>query len=323
MDFYPPRTPYVTVYPNEKLVFKDHFSSLLLSGEWWMTCLELSILIAISTAAVWCAPEIVNVKGSMPLKEIAAFFWTKALVTRVYNTYCEAIFFSFPQHRTQPSRDHALKNKKDLCGRDMKELKTIQYHDCLTLLSQSVLNLVIYFYVPGFYPAARDVYPSWWERVLRLLANHCVLSFTMYWMHRALHVVPPLWKHVHSYHHFAKHALSRNTYQDHWFDNFCNAIVGHGFAQVLVPLDHDMFWVSHLFRICESLEKHSGVSCHYNIAHSLQSWFPYAQMPHHHDWHHEGHKGSNYTFTSIGGIWDCIFGTNQKVAKNKMDKSVL
>ena len=29
------------------------------------------------------------------------------------------------------------------------------------------------------------------------------------------------------------------------------------------------------------------------------------QMPHHHDWHHEGHKGCNYTFTSLGGLWDC------------------
>ena len=31
------------------------------------------------------------------------------------------------------------------------------------------------------------------------------------------------------------------------------------------------------------------------------------QMPHHHDWHHEGHKGCNYTFSSLGGLWDCIF----------------
>ena len=30
----------------------------------------------------------------------------------------------------------------------------------------------------------------------------------------------------------------RTTYQDHWFDNFGNAIVGHLFAQILVPLDN-------------------------------------------------------------------------------------
>lgn len=34
-------------------------------------------------------------------------------------------------------------------------------------------------------------------------------------------------------------------------------------------------------------------------------------MPHHHDWHHEGHKGCNYTFTSIGGLWDCVFSTRK------------
>ena len=76
-----------------------------------------------------------------------------------------------------------------------------------------------------------------------------------------------------------ENAPDRTTYQDHWFDNFGNAIVGHFFAQVnplkslhisedllktftqvLIPLDHDMFWLSRVLRICESLEKHSGVT---------------------------------------------------------------
>merc|ERR1719400_2561957 len=79
------------------------------------------------------------------------------------------------------------------------------------------------------------------------------MSFGMYWMHRALHVNPWLWRNIHSIHHWAKHPLSRTTYQDHWFDNFGNAIVGHFFAQVLIPLDHDMFWFSRVLRICELL----------------------------------------------------------------------
>ena len=53
-------------------------------------------------------------------------------------------------------------------------------------------------------------------------------------MHRALHVNGWLWKHIHSLNHWAKHPLSRNTYQDHWVDNFANSIVGFFFAQVLV-----------------------------------------------------------------------------------------
>ena len=39
------------------------------------------------------------------------------------------------------------------------------------------------------------------------------------------------WDKIHSYHHWAKHPLSRNTYDDHWLDNMGNAVVGHFCAQ--------------------------------------------------------------------------------------------
>ncbi len=54
-------------------------------------------------------------------------------------------------------------------------------------------------------------------------------------------------------------------------------------------------------------------SCYLNLAHQTQRWLPFAQMPHHHDWHHEGHKSCNFTFSSIGGVWDCAFGTRSIV----------
>ncbi|CAK9050394.1 Very-long-chain aldehyde decarbonylase GL1-10 (Protein GLOSSY 1-10) [Durusdinium trenchii] len=282
----------------------------LLSGDLSLTLLELITLGGLAAFACVRPEEKVNVEGSWSLKELTAFLCTKAVVTRIYNTYLEAIFFSFPEFRTQPSRDHALKNKKDLCGRDMMELQTIIYHDRLTLLSQFAFNVGLYYAIPGYYPAQAVVAPLH-QRALRLVGNHYLLSFGMYWMHRALHVVPWLWDKIHSYHHWAKHPLSRNTYDDHWLDNLGNAVIGHFCAQVLLPLDRGSFWLSHLFRIFESLEKHSGVSCGFNLAHQMQRFLPFAQMPHHHDWHHEGHKGSNYTFTSMGGLWDCVFGTRK------------
>ena len=104
---------------------------------------------------------------------------------------------------------------------------------------------------------------------------------------------------------------SRNTYQDHWLDNFANALVGEVAAQILIPLDFHSFWISRLLRIMESLEKHAGVCGATNLAHTAQRWLPFAQMPHHHDWHHEGHKSCNFTFAAIGGIWDCVFGTRK------------
>jgi len=239
-------------------------------------------------------------------------------VARLYNAYLEACFFSFPQYRIQPVKEHALaKAGKDLCGRDKLQLATMVWHDRATLVSQFGLNVLLYYLLPGYYPAALpddsqdDMLTLWFGRAGRLIINHYVMSFGMYWMHRSYHVVPWLWKHIHSLHHWAKHPLSRNTYQDHWADNFGNAIVGHCFAQILVPLDNVTFWFSHIFRIFESLEKHSGISCNLNLAHALQSALPFAQMPHHHDWHHEGHKSCNFTFCSLGGLWDCIFGTRK------------
>jgi hypothetical protein len=64
-----------------------------------------------------------------------------------------------------------------------------------------------------------------------------------------------------------QHPLSRNTYEDHWFDNFSNLLVGHICSQILVPLDYPTFLFSHIFRIAESLEKHSGISSPLNLAH--------------------------------------------------------
>ena len=96
---------------------------------------------------------------------------------------------------------------------------------------------------------------------------------------------------------------------DHWLDNCFNAVIAESCTQLLVPLPFELLIFSRCLRVCESLEKHSGCSGWINAAHSVQQWLPFAQMPHHHDWHHEGHKGSNYTFAALGGLWDTLFGT--------------
>lgn len=293
----------------EELPLRTHFSSLLLSGEWTATLAELSILSSITMAGAFGSPEVVNTPGSMSLLRLSALLWTIAVVRRFYNTWLEACYFAFPQYRTQPPREHSLTNRKDLTGRDLQQLNTIHFHDRLTMASQFALQLCLYYGLPGYFPRPDIPVGPLWERVARLVLNHYVLSFGMYWMHRSLHVVPFMWKYIHSYHHWARHPLSRNTYEDHWLDNFMNAIVGHVFGNILVPLDYSTFCFSQVFRVFESLEKHSGVSCWLNLAHQTQRIFPYSQMPHHHDWHHEGHKGSNFTFTSLGGVWDALFGT--------------
>ena len=315
------------------LRMSDHFSSLLFGESVFNTTLEFILLLApfIALGLYGVDSPVLNVEGSMSLLHLSVFFVVSSFVRRFYNTYLEAVYFTFPKLRIQPPKDHFLKQGKDLSGRDREQLSLLNWHDKMTMISQFLLNFGLYYALPGFYPAPVDEGEEIYflDRLKSLLLNHYVMSFGMYWAHRSLHAIPYLWDHIHSIHHWAKHPLSRNTYEDHWFDNFINAIIGHIFAQILVPIDQPTFWFSRIFRILESLEKHSGVSCGFNLAHSAQQWLPFAQMPHHHDWHHEGFKGSNYTFSSIGGLWDCVFGTrkggryraNNEYAATREDKS--
>jgi len=325
-DTMSPTTTYVFTHPakEDERRMMSHFSSLLLSGDWLSTSMELLLLGGLAAAAYCLPSEQVNVKKSMPLRHLALFFVAASLFRRVYNSYLEACYFAFPQHRTQPVREHQLKIIKDLCGRDLKQLQILVVHDRLTLVTSFALDVATYYAIPGFYPipvtsAVTGV--SIFERVVRLALNHYIMSFGMYWMHRACHMVPFMWNHIHAIHHFSHHPLSRTTYQDHWFDNFANQIIGHGFAQILLPLDHTTFFISRFFRIMESLEKHSGISCYLNLAHQTQRWLPFAQMPHHHDWHHEGHKSCNFTFSALGGVWDNVFGTRKAGRARMIDQT--
>jgi sterol desaturase/sphingolipid hydroxylase (fatty acid hydroxylase superfamily) len=296
----------------------DHFSSLLLSGDVTSTLVEV-----LTYTGLWFLPLLLyghhsaldqDLATNMTFHTFLGLHIACSLFVRVYNSYCEACYFSFPQYRTQPEKEHLLKQGKDLMGRSREQLQSLIFHDQMTFLTQTGFAVLTYLCLSGFYPAPTIIIgesQDWYFRAGRLMLNHYTMSYGMYWTHRALHVNPFLWKHIHSIHHHATHPLSRNTYQDHWIDNLGNAIMGQFLAQILVPLDFETFCFSRYLRIMESLEKHSGMSCYLNMAHFLQRWLPFSQMPHHHDFHHEGHKGCNYTFAALGGIWDVVFGTRK------------
>ena len=71
-------------------------------------------------------------------------------VRRLYNAYLEGVWFAFPKYRTQPPKEHKLKNAKDLCGRDLKQLEELDWHNKLTACTQFALNLALYYGLPGY-----------------------------------------------------------------------------------------------------------------------------------------------------------------------------
>ena len=127
----------------------------------------------------------------MELLDIAYAMWGLMFLRRVYNSYLEAVYCAFPFRRTQPSKTdntqtykqtdkqmdkHADKktdeqtdstHTKDLVGRNAAQVDGILVQDRLTFISIFVLDMLMYFLLPGFYP---EFYPScccWWKRWVR------------------------------------------------------------------------------------------------------------------------------------------------------------
>ncbi|KAG8467797.1 hypothetical protein KFE25_006849 [Diacronema lutheri] len=300
-----------TLYAKQEAEL-HHFSGLLFSGDRLNTVIEWGARAAIIGLGLANPGGIFTpAPGAQSLVEVGLWMCAISAFTRAYNAWLEYTYAKKPQYRTQPPVEHALRSKTDLVGRELTNLESQNMHDRRTLLLDAALVVALFTLNPGFFPGRDGVVHGSIERALRLLVHQYLISFTMYWAHRAGHVVPYKWANVHGVHHQSTHPLSRVTYQAHFLDNFMNAIYGHTFAQFLCPLDYTMYWACHVLRVMESLEKHSGLSCHYNVAHNLQRWLPYSQMPHHHDLHHEGSKRCNFTFSASGGLWDALFGTRK------------
>ena len=82
--------------------------------------------------------------SSMSPFQVGMFALAKSVFTRLYNAFQEAVFFAFPKGRTQPLAEHKLaKSGNDLNGRDKKQQDTLVAHDRLTLITDSVLNIIL------------------------------------------------------------------------------------------------------------------------------------------------------------------------------------
>ena len=149
-----PSTPYSWTEPPVAAA-AGHFSSLLFGGSVADTVLEITLLAAPFALVAARGDAAVNVPESMPLTELATFGVVTSILRRGYNAYLEAVWFTCPQHRTQGIRDHKLqKSATDLCGRELEQLRSLDYHNKLTAISQFVLNYFMYWALPAFYPAA-------------------------------------------------------------------------------------------------------------------------------------------------------------------------
>jgi len=268
---------------------------------------------------------------SMSFCELGFWLLMVHAISAFYTSLQERIYFQHPELHTQPNASKEKKTADYWENHQGTGNEAMAWHVCHQALTTHILlalsHMGAYYLLPGFFPSATAHTQPLLSVAVAFVLQLYIISFGMYWIHRVMHENEFLWKHVHSFHHVWTTPISRITYLDHPVEAWLLSQTGPAYlvAQLLVPLPQPAFYLLTLFRILESLEKHSGHTSWMNVAYSFQVWLPCASQPHHHDYHHEfirdnsKVKGCNYTFTAAGGLWDVMFGTRKEPFRRQQE----
>lgn len=146
------------------------------------------------------------------------------------------------------------------------------------------------------------LWPTHWPLWAQLPLAALTIEFGTYWMHRASHELPLLWR-LHAVHHSPERLYWINAARDHPLGAALTALASLPLAVLLgIPAD-----CLALYYVLQSV---NGLFQHANIAMQLGplNWlFSTADL---HRWHHSlkvGEANHNYGQSLI--LWDAIFGT--------------
>jgi len=128
-----------------------------------------------------------------------------------------------------------------------------------------------------------------------------ITEFLRYWVHRAQHAIPFLWK-FHSVHHSVVDLNILNLYRSHPIDYFLRNIIPPAFVYALGFSPLVIFYVTGLAMI--GALSHSGADLRNGL------WNRFFSTNEVHRWHHATkYKGAGYNFGVVLTLWDQIFGT--------------
>lgn len=154
--------------------------------------------------------------------------------------------------------------------------------------------------------------PAWLKLVLGVLS----FDFVTYWIHRASHKVPLLWR-LHRVHHSDTHMDSSTTFRFHPLELILIYQTGNILTAALFGSDVTALLVYYLVLSVFFFVEHSALRYPRWINNTLGLVLV---MPDHHRVHH--HRQQQFTdsnFADIFIIWDRLFGTYQLVPTQAKD----
>lgn len=155
-----------------------------------------------------------------------------------------------------------------------------------------------------------------WPYWVKLVLGVILYDFTTYWIHRASHQFPLLWK-FHRVHHSDTHMDSSTTFRFHPLEIILVYQTGNVLTAALFGTDMTSLALYYLILYVFFFLEHSNL----NYPNWLNHTFGLVLvMPDHHRVHH--HKDQRYTdsnFADIFILWDRIFRTFKWVTVKKED----
>jgi ornithine lipid hydroxylase len=147
-----------------------------------------------------------------------------------------------------------------------------------------------------------DVWPGWWPIWAQLLAKIAIGDFFRYWLHRAAHTWPLLWR-LHAVHHQPEKLYTTNVFRFHPAEKMLQ-FLGDTLPFLLVGVGAEVLAYYFVFYAMSGLFQHSN--CDVRLG-----WLNYVVSgPEVHRWHHsEKIRESNANYAHSFVVWDLIFGT--------------
>jgi sterol desaturase/sphingolipid hydroxylase (fatty acid hydroxylase superfamily) len=159
-------------------------------------------------------------------------------------------------------------------------------------LSEKLGNAVVLF----------DVWPQHWPIWAQLLAKIVIGDFFRYWLHRAAHTWPLLWR-LHAVHHQPEKLYTTNVFRFHPAEKTLQFLFDT-LPFMLVGIGTEVLAYYFVFYSMSGLFQHSN--CDVRLG-----WLNYlVSGPEVHRWHHSqaiAESNNNYAHSFV--IWDLMFGT--------------
>jgi sterol desaturase/sphingolipid hydroxylase (fatty acid hydroxylase superfamily) len=158
-----------------------------------------------------------------------------------------------------------------------------------------------------------DIWPHHWPIAVQLVAKIVLGDFLRYWLHRAAHTWPPLWR-LHAVHHQPEKLYTTNVFRFHPAEKalqfLCDTL-----PFVLIGIGPEVLAYYFVFYSVSGLLQHCA--CDIRLG-----WLNYlVSGPEVHRWHHSRRIAeSNHNYAHSFVVWDLLFGTYFRPRDAEVDR---